>query len=496
MNVGQTTAMDEAHAMLYAQACAAGDMDSDEDDDDEGEGDGGSASGSATGSGTTVKNYQLNFHCRSDATHADFLRRHCDSIVTLTKRHPHYAVRVFTPGETAASSPSSSSPSPSSSSTTDRKNDATTATPPTGPGPGPVFTPPSQPQPPSSTTTHTQPTTHMCMADMLSMLRTKWIGDIVIHSPRIPSTQDVFRRLLADWDGGSSSTKHGWVAIADTQTAARGRRGNAWQSPHGSVSVSINLRVNGNDISGNSNGSMMSGMALVSKIVIFIQYIAAMAVCDAGRTLNSDMRIKWPNDVLDSRGKVAGVLCEASMIGAVNSSNRQQQQQDAMCDIVVGIGVNVFNDTTLTNRVTSKLSSNSNDSSSSSSGGGGWQQIKKEEDLQQQLEAAAAATATAVREKQKFVARLLNSFDRLYTTFAESQYDFEKAGLLAQYVQLWMHDGQTVRLGSENGPKAVIKGLAPNGWVRLLRLDTLELLDLFPDSTSVDLEAGVIRHKT
>lgn len=71
--------------------------------------------------------------------------------------------------------------------------------------------------------------------------------------------------------------------MADTHTATRGRLGNACQSPHGSVSVTINLGVNGsnadtgNNVHGSPNGDMMlSPMSLVSKIVIFIQCIAAM----------------------------------------------------------------------------------------------------------------------------------------------------------------------------------------------------------------------------
>jgi biotin-(acetyl-CoA carboxylase) ligase len=35
-----------------------------------------------------------------------------------------------------------------------------------------------------------------------------------------------------------------------------------------------------------------------------------VAVCEGARALGADVEIKWPNDVIAARGKVAGVLGE------------------------------------------------------------------------------------------------------------------------------------------------------------------------------------------
>lgn len=101
------------------------------------------------------------------------------------------------------------------------------------------------------------------------------------------------------------------------------------------------------------------------------------------------MRMKWQNNVFDSRGQMTGALCDASMVGPVGGNNREEQHET--CDIVVCIAVNGFYGKTLTGRVRSKLSSSGG--SNGSAGGGGWQHVplEKEEDLQLLQEATAAA---------------------------------------------------------------------------------------------------------
>ena len=105
-----------------------------------------------------------------------------------------------------------------------------------------------------------------------------------------------------------TSLPEGAIVVADHQTAGRGRLGRTWEAPAGkALLVSVLLRPpierNGPEIS----------------------LVAGVAVADAlERTLGLSVQLKWPNDVMLRRRKVAGCLAEARD-GAV----------------VLGIGVNV-----------------------------------------------------------------------------------------------------------------------------------------------------------
>ena len=100
----------------------------------------------------------------------------------------------------------------------------------------------------------------------------------------------------------------GAIATTDHQTGGRGRRGRRWvEAPGTSVLVSVLLRPPPDRSA--PQLSLLGGLA------------AAMAAEDA---LALAAQIKWPNDVMVDRRKVAGVLAEARD-GAV----------------VLGIGVNV-----------------------------------------------------------------------------------------------------------------------------------------------------------
>ncbi len=100
----------------------------------------------------------------------------------------------------------------------------------------------------------------------------------------------------------------GAVAVADVQTAGRGRLGRAWTAPPGTALLcSVLLRP--------PAGSRIAQLSLVGGLA------AAQTVEDA---LGRPVQLKWPNDVLVDGRKVAGVLAEA---------------RDGV--VVVGVGLNV-----------------------------------------------------------------------------------------------------------------------------------------------------------
>ncbi len=87
----------------------------------------------------------------------------------------------------------------------------------------------------------------------------------------------------------------GAVAAADHQTAGRGRLGRRWEAPPGTaITASVLLRP--------PAGAPVPQLSLVAGLAVAETVEAA---------LDLSAQIKWPNDVMIDRRKVAGVLAEA-----------------------------------------------------------------------------------------------------------------------------------------------------------------------------------------
>jgi BirA family transcriptional regulator, biotin operon repressor / biotin---[acetyl-CoA-carboxylase] ligase len=94
----------------------------------------------------------------------------------------------------------------------------------------------------------------------------------------------------------SPDAPEGAVATCDEQTAGRGRLGRSWEAPAGKgLLVSILLRPPAD--------RRVAELSLVGGVA------AALTVESA---LGLSAQIKWPNDVMVNRSKVAGVLAETS----------------------------------------------------------------------------------------------------------------------------------------------------------------------------------------
>jgi BirA family biotin operon repressor/biotin-[acetyl-CoA-carboxylase] ligase len=127
----------------------------------------------------------------------------------------------------------------------------------------------------------------------------------VWHHDKIGSTNDEARRLAAE------GAPHGTVVHADEQTSGRGRLAHTWFSPPGNLYVSILLRT----------GQPAARTAELS-------FLAALAVADTVEALlprQTRAMLKWPNDVLVTGAKIAGILLE--------------QVDEAT---IIGIGLNVL----------------------------------------------------------------------------------------------------------------------------------------------------------
>jgi BirA family biotin operon repressor/biotin-[acetyl-CoA-carboxylase] ligase len=132
------------------------------------------------------------------------------------------------------------------------------------------------------------------------------LAHAIVRLPTVDSTQRVAFEL-AEQDAAD-----GTVVVADTQTAGRGRRGRMWHDAPGDsllVSIVVRPRLDVSDL---------------PKLSI----AAAVAVAEAlAAATGLDVRLKWPNDVLVHRRKLAGILLESKIL--------------AEPIVVVGIGINL-----------------------------------------------------------------------------------------------------------------------------------------------------------
>ncbi|WP_460140817.1 bifunctional biotin--[acetyl-CoA-carboxylase] ligase/biotin operon repressor BirA [Pseudomonas sp. S2_E01] len=105
-----------------------------------------------------------------------------------------------------------------------------------------------------------------------------------------------------------------FLVLAERQTSGRGRRGRRWASPFAeNIYYSLVLRIDG-------GMRQLEGLSLVVGLAV-MQTLRGLGVSGAG--------LKWPNDVLVGRKKIAGILLE--LVG----------DPADVCHVVLGVGINV-----------------------------------------------------------------------------------------------------------------------------------------------------------
>ena len=118
----------------------------------------------------------------------------------------------------------------------------------------------------------------LSLASIRSGLPTRFVGQTVYYWPAIGSTNDELKRL-AD-EGAPEGTR----AIADEQTAGRGRLGRAWVAPPGSsLLMSLLFRPD------------WLAPARAGQLTMLCALAAADAVVEVAGTRPG---LKWPNDLL------------------------------------------------------------------------------------------------------------------------------------------------------------------------------------------------------
>ncbi|KAL2760039.1 hypothetical protein ACRALDRAFT_1073927 [Sodiomyces alcalophilus JCM 7366] len=277
-------------------------------------------------------------------------------------------------------------------------------------------------------------------------------GRILLYGKVVTSTNtlvDKNPKLLA-------TLPTGFTITATHQVAARGRGANVWVCPAGSLLFSTVIRH--------------PAHLAASRPVVFLQYLAAIAVVEAIQTYDKgyeDMpiRVKWPNDVYardpssspsnPSYVKIAGILSTCTYTAGSYTC-------------VLGIGINVANP-----RPTTSLN-----------------------DLR-------PPHLSAFR-LEKLLARLLTRMECLHSEFLRDGFG---GGIEERYYRHWLHGGQLVTLqdeegGDEGGPaRARVIGITRDwGLLRAIEVDvdgraTGKAWALQSDENSFDYWKGLIRRR-
>ncbi|HLB25568.1 MAG TPA: biotin--[acetyl-CoA-carboxylase] ligase, partial [Nitrospirota bacterium] len=139
-------------------------------------------------------------------------------------------------------------------------------------------------------------------------LKTKTLGRKIYSLGTVDSTNTYAARLAAEGE------PEGAVVVSEYQTAGRGRLGRKWVSPPGvNICMSVILRP-----------------AIPPSEAPLVTLVAACALTKAVRGLYGlDAAIKWPNDLLLSGRKAAGILTEMSA------------EPERVRHIILGVGVDV-----------------------------------------------------------------------------------------------------------------------------------------------------------
>lgn len=261
----------------------------------------------------------------------------------------------------------------------------------------------------------------------------------------------------------------GLTMAATTQIAGRGRGTNVWLAPPGCMIFSTVV---------NHPAHLAQ-----SRPVVFVQYLAAIAIVEAVRDYDGrgsggkgayselPVRLKWPNDVYaqdperpwrdESRKQANWVKIGGILTNCAYSAGSYQ--------MVVGVGLNTTNGRPTTS-----------------------------------LDALLSAFGPAKQPPpppfriERLLARLVARFEALYRDFVRAGFtrDMEE-----RYYAAWLHSGQVVTLEAEGGVTARVVGITRDwGLLRAVELgpdgrDTGRTWALQSDENSFDFWRGLVKRK-
>lgn len=299
-----------------------------------------------------------------------------------------------------------------------------------------------------------------------SRLSPSQFGSSLLYGEVVASTSTMFDKnhhLLEKLPIGLTST-------CTMQVAGRGRGSNAWVTPIGCLSFSTTLK---------------HPMELnVQSPVVFIQYLAAMAVVEGIKTYapgyeDIPVRLKWPNDIYaedpsptadhDPKNVPKYVKIGGIQVTSNFSANAFH--------LVISCGINTTNiqPTTSLNLLVSRLNS------------------------QRRLNNPSAQPLPSY-QFERLLSLILVLFEEHYYHFSLLGFQpFEET-----YYKHWMHTDQLVRLGMEGGTQARVKGITmDDGLLRVEEVTgdgnnekkTGRVFTLQSDGNSFDFSKGLLKVK-
>ncbi|DAZ97025.1 TPA: hypothetical protein N0F65_012894, partial [Lagenidium giganteum] len=146
----------------------------------------------------------------------------------------------------------------------------------------------------------------------LPLLTTNMLGQVVLYSPALSSTQTWLHETL------QPAVPASVLCYTDLQLQGKGRGSNTWNSPEGCLTFSF-------------KSSFTDGNTLP-----FVQYLVSLAIVRAIEAVYppaqqaQPVRIKWPNDIYADKVKIGGILC-------------QSDWRDGQFSVTTGIGINISN---------------------------------------------------------------------------------------------------------------------------------------------------------
>lgn len=293
-------------------------------------------------------------------------------------------------------------------------------------------------------------------------------GDVLLYGEVVTSTNTLLEKnpkLLAHLPSGTTMA-------ATTQVAGRGRGTNVWLAPPGCTIFSTVVNH--------------PAHFAQSRPVVFVQYLAAIAIVEAVRDYDGKgkgggggaysglpVRLKWPNDVYaqdparpwrdDARTQANWVKIGGILTNCAYSAGNYQ--------MVVGVGLNTTN-----GRPTTSLDA--------------------------LLSAFAASPGgrppPPAFRSERLLARLVTRFEALYREFVRTGFtrDMEE-----RYYAAWLHSGQMVTLEAEGGVTARVVGITRDwGLLRAMEVgpngrDTGRAWALQSDENSFDFWKGLVKRK-
>ncbi|MFI3238828.1 MAG: biotin--[acetyl-CoA-carboxylase] ligase [Lachnospiraceae bacterium] len=137
--------------------------------------------------------------------------------------------------------------------------------------------------------------------------KASWAGSELVFLESVTST-NIEVACRADMKS------HGFLMVANEQTAGRGRRGRTWISQK----------------QGNIYASLLCKPGFAPEYASMLTLVMALAVSRAiDCTIGVETQIKWPNDILLNGKKVCGILTE------------MRAEPDVIHHVILGVGINV-----------------------------------------------------------------------------------------------------------------------------------------------------------